>query len=200
MKKFFIMAAACVIVSMGVQLLQMANLVTGGTAGLSLSLAYMLEVPFSTVFFIINLPFYILAVIRMGWKFTVSTILAVSMLSISARLLQGLPEASLHPLSGSVLGGVLIGSGLVMLFKANASLGGANILALYLQKKAGYDPGKVNFSFDIIVAALGFLKIGFWNGLCSILSIAIISIIISKAKNWINGKKADEGNIIKQAA
>ncbi|MCP8969565.1 YitT family protein [Ectobacillus ponti] len=185
MKKWIAMLFACAIVSVGVLLLQAAGLVTGGTAGLSLSLSYLLSVPFAVVFFVINIPFYVLGFMQMGMKFTISTILAVSLLSVMNGVLHAFPHFSVHPLVGSVVGGAVIGGGLVTLFINGSSLGGANILALYLQRKLSFDPGKVNFVFDLCVVLSGFYTTGILKGLYSILSIFVISTIISFAKERI---------------
>ena len=81
----------------------------------------------------------------MGWKFTVTTIGSVSLLSLLTSLDHLLPAFTLPSLMGAVTGGLIAGLGLSILFMNGASLGGANILALFAQRKFGWDPGKVNF-------------------------------------------------------
>jgi len=58
------------------------------------------------------------------------------------------------------MGGFLIGVGLLMLFRHHASLGGINILALYLQKQRGWRAGKVQMAIDclIVLAAFAFIE------------------------------------------
>jgi uncharacterized membrane-anchored protein YitT (DUF2179 family) len=174
---------ACLVVAVGVIILNFSHLVTGGTAGLSLSLSYLLHVPFFIVFFLINIPFYALSVLRMGWSFTLSTIFAVTVLSVLTGFGKLVPPFSIPPFVGAIVGGAVIGVGLSMLFYHRASLGGANILALYLQRKLGWDPGKTNFAFDFVVVCLGFYSVGLWRGIASILSIAVIGWIISRCKS-----------------
>ena len=50
------------LVAFGVLFLKQTGMITGGTAGLSLFLHYKLEYQFGTIFFLINLPFYYLAI------------------------------------------------------------------------------------------------------------------------------------------
>jgi len=188
MKKLFKILLGCMIVAIGIIMLRHANIVTGGTAGLSISISYLTDLPFSWIFFIINLPFYIFSFYQMGSKFTFLTILSVSLLSLLTGLDSFLPAFTIPSLFGAILGGCIIGFGLAILFMNQASLGGANILALFMQKKYNWNPGKVNFVFDFCVVLIGLYSIGLIKGLYSVLSIAILSIVIAYFKNNIAAK------------
>ncbi|WP_445491484.1 YitT family protein [Niallia sp. 03133] len=198
MKKTLNILIGCLVVSVGVLILRHSHLVTGGTAGLSLSLSYLMHLPFAFLFLIVNIPFYIFSFIRMGWNFTISTISAVTILSLITGIDQWIPSFSIFPLTGAIMGGVIIGFGLSILFLNGSSLGGFNILALFLQKKLNWNPGKINFLFDFIVVISGIYFFGFLKGLCSILSIAITSSIISYYKNRIAAtNRSEKVNLIK---
>ncbi|MDT8862691.1 YitT family protein [Alkalihalobacillus sp. MEB130] len=175
----------CLVVSMGVLILQSSQVTTGGTAGLALSLTYGFDIPFSVMFFFINIPFYILAVMKMGWKFTLSTMFAVTTMSVLTEVIQYLPSFSMTPWVGAILGGTVAGLGLSILFLNGSSLGGANILSLYVQKRFHFNPGITTFVFDFIVIFIGLFSIGLIRGLYSILSIVMISYIISFFKGKI---------------
>lgn len=177
--------AGCLLAAFGITLLQHADLVTGGTAGLALGLTYVLPLSFSAVFFIINLPFYVFSVVHMGWKFTLNTIAAVSLLSALTSLDYFLPAFSVHPAAGAIFGGVSIGAGISILFMNNTSLGGANILALFLQRRIQWNPGKVNLSFDIMAVAVGLASVGLIAGAYSTLSIIATAFVLSIAKGKI---------------
>jgi uncharacterized membrane-anchored protein YitT (DUF2179 family) len=109
------------------------------------------------VFFLINLPFYWLALRAMGQAFTLKTFSAVAALSLFSELM---PEVvrfdTLQPLYAGVMGGFLIGTGLLMLFRHKASLGGINILALYLQQRRGWRAGKVQMAIDCVIVLAAF--------------------------------------------
>jgi uncharacterized membrane-anchored protein YitT (DUF2179 family) len=177
--------AGCTIVGLGLILLHHSHLVTGGTAGLSLSLSYLFGVSFPVVFLLVNLPFYVFSLINMGGKFTVSTISAVTLLSGITYIDHFLPHFAIPAIIGAVFGGIVIGAGLVLLFLSGSSLGGATILAVSCQKKYGWDPGKVNFSFDFVVVCTSIFSVGIVNALYSFLSILILGLVISLAKNRI---------------
>lgn len=111
----------CLVVSIGILILHHSHLVTGGTAGLSLSLSYLSGMPFSVVFFLINIPFYILSLARMGLRFTLSTVTAVSILSFLSGIDHWIPDFSIPPLFGALVGGVIIGLGLTLIFLNRSS-------------------------------------------------------------------------------
>ena len=57
----------------------------------------------------------------------------------------------LHPLFAGLMGGFLIGTGLLMLFRHKASLGGLNIVVLYLQDRHGWRAGTVQMLIDCTI-------------------------------------------------
>ena len=63
------------IIALGVNLFTHAGLLTGGSAGLAFLMKYSTPLTFGQAFFLINLPFYILAILHFGWEFTIKTFL-----------------------------------------------------------------------------------------------------------------------------
>ncbi|YCA45256.1 YitT family protein [Bacillus sp. JZ8] len=185
MKKLLNILLACLLTGTGVIILNYSHVVTGGIAGLSLSLAYLSDAPFTLLFFLINIPFYIFSFFKMGMKFTVTTICAVTLLSLITAVNPILPSFEIPSIVGAIIGGAVIGLGLSLLFINGASLGGFNIVTLYFQKRFQLNPGKVNFLLDFAVVLLSMYSIGIFKGLCSIVSIAVTSFIIGYFKRQI---------------
>jgi len=147
-------------VALGVVLFRQAGLLTGGTAGIAFLLHYATGWNFSLVFFAINLPFYWLAWRRMGRAFTLKTLAAVSLLSFFAEALpHWLGIANLATPFAAAMGGLLAGAGMLMLFRHRASLGGFNVLVLYLQETRGWRAGHLQMGLDcaIVLTALAFV-------------------------------------------
>ena len=141
--------------ALGTALLAHLGLLIGSTAGLALTASYASGVGFGWVFFAINLPFYGLAVARMGWPFTLKTLAAVTMLSIAVQLQPGVLEfGAVQPVVGAVMGGTLVGVGLLVLFRHRASLGGVGVLAYWAQERFGWRAGWVQLAVDLAVLAL----------------------------------------------
>ncbi|RAS75857.1 YitT family protein [Priestia endophytica] len=192
MKRLFSILLACLLTGTGVIILNHSHVVTGGTAGLSLSLAYLSDAPFTILFFLINIPFYIFSFFKMSIKFTVTTICAVTLLSLITAVNPFLPYFEVPSILGAVIGGAVIGLGLSFLFINGASLGGFNIVALYFQKRFQLNSGKVNFLLDFAVVLLSMYSIGIFKGLCSVASIAVTSFIIGYFKRQIAASSKEQ--------
>ncbi|HEY8609574.1 MAG TPA: YitT family protein [Noviherbaspirillum sp.] len=168
------------LVSLGVALLGKAGLITGGTAGIAFLLHYLTGVSFGKLFFIINLPFFLLAVKKMGWRFTLKSFAAVSLLSAFSELLpQVFRLELLHTIYGSVMGGLLCGVGLLVLFRHRASLGGVNVLVLYLQERYGIRAGLVQLGLDAAILLLAIPMISFPAAMISLLGAAMLNMILA---------------------
>jgi len=139
-------------VAIGLLLLRQAGLVTGGTVGLAFLAHYATGLPFGALLFVVNLPFYWLAWRRMGRRFTLKTFAAVSLLALLSELLpRWISLQSVHPLFAAVAGGLLVGAGFIMLFRHRASLGGLNVLVLWLQERFGWRAGIVQMAIDALI-------------------------------------------------
>ena len=141
-------------VALGVVMFGHAGLLTGGTAGIAFLIhyAYAADISFSLAFFVVNLPFYVFAWRRMGRAFTLKTFASVALLSLFTHFLpNGLAFKYLSPPLAAVLGGLLCGTGMLILFRHRASLGGLNVLVLYLQERLGWRAGKVQMAIDSLI-------------------------------------------------
>ena len=145
--------------ALGVVIYTKAVLLAGSTAGLALLLQYASGIGFWWLFFTINLPFYILAVRKLGWAFTLRTFAAVTLVSVFTRLTSDLVSFShLDPLYAAIMGGALSGTGLLILFRHRTGLGGINVLAIYLQDRFGIRAGYFQLAVDLaILAAAAFV-------------------------------------------
>ena len=174
------LAAGIVTVTVGLALLRAAGAVTGGTAGLALLLSYAVPVPFGVLFVAVNAPFLVLAAVQKGWDFTLRTgsaIAAVSALSaVQPHLLR---FDAVDPLYPVLVGDLLIGVGLLILFRHRASLGGFNILALLLQERVGWRAGWVLMALDVavVLAAFGVMSPG--NVLRSAAGAVVLNLVLA---------------------
>ncbi|QDR82538.1 YitT family protein [Sporomusa termitida] len=184
-RKILNVILGCGIVCGGVIFLSHSQLVTGGTTGIALGITYLFHTTFAVALLVTSIPFYLLSIFRMGWQFTLSTFFAVLTLALFTEINRWLPDFILPGYMGAIAGGGLLGLGLSLLFWNGASLGGVNVLALYLQKRFGCDPGRVTFWVDGSIVVAYFYSVGAEKGLYSILSVLITSAIISYFKGRI---------------
>jgi uncharacterized membrane-anchored protein YitT (DUF2179 family) len=168
------------IVAIGLVFIKQAGLLTGGTAGLAFLIHYSTGLNFGLILFLANIPFYLLSLKRMGWDFTLKTIVTVLMVSLlteSIPLVIDIREINLF--FAAVGGGLLMGVGMLILFRHRASMGGFNILVLYLQDRFGWRAGKVQMALDctILIAALSILTP--WLLIASILGAILLNFALA---------------------
>ena len=172
--------SATLLIALAINLYKGAGLLTGGTAGLGFLFSYLTPVSFGVGYFLINLPFYILAFQRMGWRFTVRTLCAVSMVALLVDLSgHWLSFTYIQPVYAAVLGGILMGVGMLILFRHRASLGGVNLLVLYLQDRYGWRAGKVQMLIDCLIL-LGALLVLEWPAIVvSVLGAVVLNLVLA---------------------
>lgn len=174
------MLVGTLFVALGVTLYTQATLLTGSTAGMAFLLQYASGWPFGAWFFLINLPFYWLAIKRMGWSFTLRTFAAIGLVSLFSELTgRWIDIAAVAPLYGALMGGCLIGIGMLILFRHRASLGGVNILVLYLQDRFGLRAGYVQLAIDGAIMLVGLAMLPVDRVGLSVLGAVALNLIIA---------------------
>ena len=166
--------------ALGIHLLRAAGLITGGTAGLALLIAYAGGWSFGATFFLINLPFYALAYARKGAAFTVKSFVSVTAVSALAEAMAPfVPLGGIHPAAAAVLFGVVCGVGLLGLFRHASSLGGVSIVALIVQDRTGLRAGWVQLGYDLALFAAALMILPAERVLWSALGAVILNAIIA---------------------
>ena len=167
-------------IALGVAMFARAGLLTGGTAGLAFLIHYATGWRFGVVFFVINVPFYFLALRTMGRAFTLKTFCAIAALSLFSELMPLVVRFDyLQPVYAGVMGGCLIGAGLLMLFRHRASLGGINVLVLVLQERHGWRAGKVQMAIDCLIVLAAFALIEPWLIAISVLGAVALNLVVA---------------------
>ncbi len=157
-------------VSLGVVMFGHTGLLTGGTAGVAFLIHYATGWNFGLVFFVINLPFYGLALQRMGKRFTAKTFAAVGLMAAFSNLVpQMVHFGELNPVFTALFGGLLMGTGMLILFRHRASLGGFNVLVLYLQERFGWRAGRIQMALDCSIVLCAFALTDWWHIALSVL-------------------------------
>ncbi|MBF4458922.1 YitT family protein [Pseudoclavibacter sp. VKM Ac-2867] len=175
------LAVGVLVISFGLFLLKSGGLVTGGTAGLALLLGYVLPVPFGVIFVVVNLPFFALAARGKGWRFVVRSLASIALVSVLTSLhasVAGVGPLELPPVYAAVLGNVLCGVGLLILFRHNSSLGGFTVVALVAQERFGVRAGYVLLALDLLVMLASFTVLDPSQVLISALGAGVLSLII----------------------
>ena len=169
----------CLFVALGVCLFREAGLFTGGTTGVAFLAHYLLGYSLGGVLFVINLPFYVFGWRKLGHLFTLKTFAAVGLLSGYVELLpRWIGFTHLDPVFAAVMAGLLAGTGILILIRHGASLGGVTIMAVYLQKSRGWRAGNVQMAVDFAILLIAFACTDASKALLSLLGAVALNLVI----------------------
>jgi uncharacterized membrane-anchored protein YitT (DUF2179 family) len=139
-------------VAVGIVLLKSAGIITGGVAGLSLLLSYVLPWSVGTIFTTINIPFFVFAYFAMGKAFAIKSVIASFCVTGLLTLMpKWLGIAFIDPLFSSLAGGTLCGMGVLALARHGAGVGGTGVVTLWLYRKYGLNAGYSQAAIDCVI-------------------------------------------------
>ena len=138
----------------------------GGISGLAAIIVRFLnplgEIAFlkvGTLTILINLPLFVIAGVRIGKKFFFGSLLGMSLSSLVMDNIHYVIQV--EPLLAAIYGGVVVGFGIGLVFYADTSTGGADIVVRLVKLKAkNTNVGQIAMSFDMIVVVLTGLVFG----------------------------------------
>ena len=130
------------------------QLITGGTAGLSLLLHYVTPFTIGTLMIAVNVPLLIIGIKYLGKMFAVRTVVTIVLISaiidFFLEVLHVKPFVIDNALS-AIFGGIFIGIGLALVIKGNSSAGGSTIIARIVASKSEIKPGQVILIINTII-------------------------------------------------
>lgn len=150
-------AVGCAIFALGFDLFLVPHgLNAGGLSGLSMVIVYVLGFgTVGTVTALINLPLFVLGGWKIGKRFFVGSLIGTVALSAFIDLFTLIPAPVTEPLLGGIYGGAICGLGIGVVFAAQASTGGSDIIVRLLKLRFQHVPiGMINICFDAVVAVL----------------------------------------------
>ena len=171
--------SAMVLIALGLHLLTTAQLMVGGVPGMAVLLRLSTGWPLGLCLFLMNMPFYVLAWRTLGIRFTGKTLLAMTSLSVTVEVVRStIHIAHIDPLMAAVAGGVIVGVGLLILLRHQASLGGTGVLAIYLHRRLGWNIGLVQLVGDATILAVGAANVDPMRLALSVLAALALNLVL----------------------
>lgn len=191
-KKYIIITFACVLYGIGISLfVDPNNLAPGGFTGLSVIINRLVPLETGTIYLILNIPVICLGIWKFGWKFTVSTLYAILVVSVSTNLLGFMNPITEEAILGAVFGGVFIGAGMGFVLRNSATTGGTDIIVKCLRQKMPHlKTGVLMLMLDAVIIGLSGLVFGnFDSVLYSIVSVVTTSAVLDMILYGRDGAK-----------
>lgn len=128
------------------------DVIDGGIVGISIMANYLTKYPLGLFLIVLNLPFVVMAFQKFGKMFVFLMFYGLITLALFS-------EAFLHTkyvftndtLLAALFGGMILGMGVGIVLKSNASLDGTEIMAMKLAQKQPFSVGEIIMFFNIFI-------------------------------------------------
>lgn len=138
MLDLFYLAVGCMIMAIGTSCFLLPNqLSSGGFSGIATIIYYLFEVPLGTTILLLNIPFFLWALFKVGKELLIKSILGTVILSSFIDIFDQIPVLTTDRFLACIYGGVCIGIGTALVLKGGASTGGTDLIT-YIAK--AYQP------------------------------------------------------------
>lgn len=179
------------IVAVGLEMFLLPNkIIDGGIIGISMMLSYITKWNLGLLIFCINIPFILMALKNLGKKFVFQTFYATAMLGIATNILHG-RQATEDLLLATVFGGIILGLGVGLILRNNASLDGTEMLSINISKKLKIvSVGELLMFINLFIYMGAAFLYGWDRALYSILTYYIASKVIDSVLEGLDKAKS----------
>ncbi|GGF69762.1 membrane protein [Paenibacillus albidus] len=154
------------------------RLLSGGVSGLSMLVGYFTPFDISLLYLLFNIPLLAAGWFQLGRRFIVLSMLSVGATTWFMTLIPAKAVAS-DMLLASVFGGVLVGIGCGISFRAGGSSGGFDILGSIITRYRDFPVGTVMVALNALVILAAAYFDGNWNlALASMVSIYVTGKVV----------------------
>lgn len=109
------------------------QLSTGGISGISTILYYLFNYPVGLTMLLINVPLFVIAMVKVNKRLFFKSILGTILLSVFIDLLENLSPITNDRFLACIYGGIIMGIGTAIILKAGASTGGTDLLSYVIR-------------------------------------------------------------------
>ena len=162
------------------------KLLVGGTAGIAVALNALFGLQEELVIHVLVYTLFVAGAIVLNRDFIIktitSTIVYPLLLTIASNLYVIIPVEyiTMDILTSIICAGVLVGIGIGIVYKRNASTGGMDIIPLIINKYTGIPLHILLLAVDCFTVLLGVIAYGLQAAVYGVISVTICSFIIDK--------------------
>lgn len=178
--RYVVLFAASVVLGFAFNMFLLPHeVLSGGVTGMAMILGLLSPINSGIWLVILNIPVFIIGLMRLGKAFIWHSIFSVFVTSIAMQYIPVLKVAE-DPLLSAVFGGVITGVGIGLIVRFNGSTGGADIIGLVVTQKRDIPLGVLIFGINSTVVFISGFVFS-WNlALLTMASIYITGIVIDR--------------------
>ena len=152
-KEYLIITFGCMLAAVGISCFLLPNhLSSGGFAGIATVLNYLFKWKMGNTIMMLNIPLFIIGYFRCGKKFILKSLYSTFLYSKLIDMFSNRVWIQ-DKFLASVYGGIFIGTGLALVFKADSSTGGTDLIAYIVQDY------KLNIKMSSVITIIDFFII-----------------------------------------
>lgn len=132
------------------------------------------------IYYIINIPIFVIGYQKMGKKFLLKTLICVTVMSGGMAVIP-VTQIVEDTMLASVIGGIICGAGVGILLRMGASGGGMDIVGVILVKwRQDFSVGRVNLMMNLALYSACLFRFDVETALYSVINAAVYSVAIDK--------------------
>ena len=195
-QEFLLMTFGTLLVSVGVYFFKFPNNFSmGGVAGLAVLLGELFpQISASTYNSVINVLFLVVGFLVLdkgfGFRTVYCSLLSAGMIQVFSWVFPMSAPLTDQLVLELFFAVILPALGSAILFNIDASSGGTDIAAMILKKYTGMDVGRALLVSYVVIAAAALFVFDIRAGLCSLLGLALKSVLVDSAIESLNRRKA----------
>ncbi|CAM4134397.1 YitT family protein [Saccharibacillus endophyticus] len=189
--RVLLIVIGAVITAYGLEAVLIPNRVSdGGVTGLSIVGSQLFGLPLGLLIGIINIPFVWLGYKQIGKSFALYSIVGIAALAISASLMHHVPTIiDGDTLLVTVVGGIIIGTGMGLALRNGGALDGIDMLAVLLSRKLPFGTSDLILFLNTFVFVVVSFVFGLQGAILSALAYFIASKVIHIVEEGLSGSK-----------
>jgi uncharacterized membrane-anchored protein YitT (DUF2179 family) len=165
------------------------EVIDGGIIGISMIISHVSKFNLGLLVIILNAPFILLALNKMGKLFVIQTAYANVILALALNFFSNYKVTD-DILLSTVFGGIVLGAGVGLILKNEGSLDGTEILSLLVSKKFGFSVGEFIMGINFFIYLVAGKIFGWESAMYSILTYFIASKVIDVVMEGLNSSKS----------
>ncbi len=161
-KKYVLIFLGAIFYASGIAFFLNPNdLAPGGVTGIAILVNRFVPIETGTLILLLNIPIILLGIWKFGWKFIVSTIYTLGLVSVLTNMMERIGSLTDDRMLAAIVGAVLVGIGIGIVFKAGSTTGGIDIIIKMIKQKFPHKKtGSLFMIFDSVVIVAAGLVFG----------------------------------------